>query len=187
MVRAHLSFPLPLPSRGIISLTSLITDPSLWSQRLHRRPLLTQHPLSAKITGTIIFLTILLAVLLALGYLFVTVRDALGFRPGPSMHSFIIVWIFGPLCAMFIYDPIRRRIGMYTYIAWLKSFDDDFVRTESQGDKRFRRLKSVFFECAWRPWNHRSRNAASQDSMSLPFVHQHGRTETEPAEGNLLD
>jgi hypothetical protein len=65
--------------------------------------------------------------MICIGYIVVTIRDALGIRETPLPHSFIIIYIFGLLGAAFVYDPIRRRLAMYAYKSWLKSFEDEYV------------------------------------------------------------
>lgn len=41
----------------------------------------------------------------------------------PNGH--LILRAFAPLCVVFVYHPIRRRMAMYAYLSWLKSFEGE--------------------------------------------------------------
>lgn len=80
------------------------------------------------------FMVVLITVTLGGGWLFVTVRDALGFvqkRPLPIGAT--IVNLTGPFIAALIYSPIRKRVAMFSYKRWMKSFDEPPERGDVSG------------------------------------------------------
>ncbi|KAL9610256.1 MAG: hypothetical protein Q9167_005027 [Letrouitia subvulpina] len=167
--------------------------------RLFRRPLLTQHPLQAVLPAALILLLVLLIVIVTLGFLYVTIIEALGFKLGPSPHAAVIVILFGPILGIFIYDPIRSRLAMFTYMKWVKSFnegDDGCSLSKSQEDAGRRKfgyfrmmneIKRVGAYIIPRRKNratapHAYRNGLTQVSIRLPT-----RRPYQDVEGRLRD
>jgi type III secretory pathway component EscR len=144
--------------------------------------MLTQYPFGAKTTGLIVFLIILILVMLGLGYIVVTIRDALGIRQTPLPTGSIVISVFGPICALYVYDPIRRRLAMYTYISWLKSFEDEHIQPQRRKN-RILRFMSMHFRMLLPSWGRRVPRGVTQVSISLlPMYHSENSTTEFPGE-----
>jgi hypothetical protein len=155
----------------------LSADASLWGKKLVRRPILTQHPLAAKIIGIIVSLIVLFLVLLGIGYIVATTRDALGFHKPPLPYATMIIYVLVPILAVNVYNPIRSRLAMYTYSRWLKSFEDEDMQPQRRKDRTLRFARMHFRWPLprwrrWRRWKQRAPRDVIQESISLlPISH----------------
>ncbi|KAI9772984.1 MAG: hypothetical protein M1840_008866 [Geoglossum simile] len=141
-------------------------DASLWEKKLARRSMLTQHPFTAKMTGIFVLLIIIFAVMICVGYVIVTARDALGVPKTPLPIGSMVIYIFGSLCVALVYHPIRARLAMHAYISWLKSFEEEWVEPQTLRN-RIWRLVGVFFGRFGR-LGRRDTRGATQPSINLP-------------------
>jgi hypothetical protein len=148
--------------------------------------MLTQHPFGAKTTGLIVFLIILLLVMLGLGHIAIAIRDALGIRQTPFSTASIVISVFGPICTSYVYDPIRRRLAMYTYISWLKSFEDEYIQPQRRKN-RILRFMSMHFRMLLPSWGRRVPRGVTQVSISLLPVYHSENSTTEFPGANLLE
>ena len=94
-----------------------------------------------------------------------SLRSALGSRNMLSPHSSIMIYVFGPILTMFIMEPIRKRLAMYTYISWLKSFEQE--RPKISRWKRLLRYVRLHVGRARLPWRRRRRRGVVQVIVSL--------------------
>ncbi len=149
-------------------------DASFWGRRLVRRPMLTQS-IPAVTIAVFVLLVVLILVIMIVGYIIVTIRDALGIRQTPLPHAAIITVIAGPILVIYVYDPIRRRLMMRTYISWLKTFDDEHV----QPQKRITRIWWFIRRQARRRWIQRAPRGVTQVSLTLLPRYQGENSRTE--------
>jgi hypothetical protein len=104
--------------------TKTVADEPLWDEKFTQKPLHTMYPFWTQISAFIVLFGILLPLVVGLGYVIVTFRDAIGLPSGPMPHAAILIWLLGPILAAVIYVPIRNRLSMFGYISWLKTFDE---------------------------------------------------------------
>jgi hypothetical protein len=104
-----------------------------------------------------------IAILLVLGATVLLVRktvDVIGIMPkrpvpmGPGLLYTIV-----PLCTVTVYHPIRRRMAMYAYVSWLKSFEEPQVR----------RRKSWRLVDIWGRFGLKSTRSVTPVSIRLPL------------------
>jgi hypothetical protein len=62
-------------------------------------------------------------------------------NPYPTGH--LILKAFALLCVVFVYHPIRRRMAMYAYLSWLKSFEEEWEEPQTRRG-RIWRLVDIF-------------------------------------------
>jgi hypothetical protein len=95
----------------------------------------TQHPPQAVATAMIIYLFSLIVLIFGTGSLQLAVLNALEVRLGrPSPVVPAVLHSMGPLIAIWVYHPIRRRVAMFSYISWLKSFEEPiFTKKQDAG------------------------------------------------------
>lgn len=155
--------------------------------QLFRRPLLTQHPLYAILPAILALLLVLLLVVFIFSCILLVATIALGFNWSRALIPSFLIIIFGPCIVIFVYDPIRPWLAMFTYVKWLKSFnegDDGCSVSENQkyaaGRGKFRRfrwmnglkrLMARFIARQRTRWNasQAARAGLSQISISLPI------------------
>jgi hypothetical protein len=131
--------------------------------------------------GGFALVVILLLVIMCLGYIFVTIREALGFRATPSPHATVIVYVFGPICAMFVYEPIRKRLAIYAYISWLKSFEDEYMQRRRRRVGIFSYASRLLRRVLPR-WRRRTPRGLSQTSLNLVPVQDRENSTELPGE-----
>jgi hypothetical protein len=55
----------------------------------------------------------------------------------------LIVQALAVLCVVYVYHPIRRRMAMYAYLSWLKSFEGEWEEPQTRRG-RIWRLVDIF-------------------------------------------
>lgn len=115
----------------------------------------------------IVFLIVLIIAVFVLGYIVVKIREALGIDGAAFFYFLIIILIVSPLLLLYVYDPIRRRLMIRSYISWLKTFDDEYAQPQN----RLTRIRQFIRMQARRLWIQRERvtraRGVTQVSISL--------------------
>jgi hypothetical protein len=122
--------------------------------------------------------------MIGLGNIVIAIRDALGIPATPQPIGFVIVCLFGPICGMYVYDPIRRRLATYAYISWLKSFEDEHMQPQRRKN-RILRFVSMHFRRLLSRWGRRVPRGVAQVSFGLLPV-RHGENSTTEFPGEIV-
>jgi hypothetical protein len=85
----------------------------------------------------------LFIVMISIGWVVVNIWDALGITPRPLPIGNIVIYIFGPLLAAIIYHPLRRRLAVFTYASWLKSFEEEPMEPLPRQSMTWRSLEMI--------------------------------------------
>jgi uncharacterized protein YacL len=103
------------------------TDASPGCKSLYRRPMLNMQPLLARAVGLIVFLPLVVLAVYIFRGIVLGILDALGL---PTLFPLIPVVAFSMFCLLFrsVYLPVRRRLAIFAYIQWLRSFEDEGLR-----------------------------------------------------------
>jgi hypothetical protein len=114
-------------------------------------------------TGILASLITILLVMVGMGSVIVATRDALGVPERPLPIGPFVVRVFGPVCGVLVYNPIRKRLAMYAYISWLKSFEEEWVEPQTRRNRSWR-LVGMFLGRIGR----RTTRGVTQMSINLP-------------------
>ncbi|KAJ6099385.1 hypothetical protein N7467_000920 [Penicillium canescens] len=128
VLRPHKVFPIVHTSHVRYSHRILLQteDASTWCKPLVRRPTLSlSTPISLAI-GFIVFFAVLIAVMYAFGRLILVIRHALDTDTSrPSAITLGLLFVYAPLLVIFVMHPVQRYAAIFTYLRWLRSFEDE--------------------------------------------------------------
>lgn len=103
---------------------NLGTESSLWEGHMIKRPLYTMYPAWATVVSIIAWLVVFFIIVYIAGNIVLALRNAGWFPDGPFQLGRIVLVATYPFLVAFVVSPIRRRLSMFGYIAWLKSYDE---------------------------------------------------------------
>lgn len=116
----------------------------------------------------VVLLIGLILSILVVGYIVVSIRDALGIPKTVLPHANITIIVVTPILFMYVCDPVRRRLSMRSYVSWLKTFDDEHVQPERQITRIWRFISMRFR----RLWVQRAPRGVTQVRISLLPLYQ---------------
>ena len=98
-------------------------------------------------TALIAMFTSLFIMMIGTGWAVVTIRDALGTSQRPLPIGSTVLRVFGPLLGVIIYHPLRRRLAVFAYASWLKSFEEEPMEPRRHRSMTWRSLGMILGRC----------------------------------------
>lgn len=81
------------------------------------------YPAWAQVLGALAFLFTLFIVLYGIGLGVYAMKTAGWLPKGFSLAHFVVIMTC-PFLVAFVFAPIRRRLSMFRYVRWLKTYDE---------------------------------------------------------------